>query len=37
MAKRTYEAPDAMSLQAFKLALLKKRLAEATATASATA
>ena len=32
--KVIYKPPKAMSLQAFKMALLKKRLAEATATAS---
>ena len=32
LSKVTYKAPKAMSLQAFKMALLKKRLAEAKAT-----
>ena len=31
LTKVTYKAPKAMSLQAFKRALLKKRLAEAKA------
>ena len=30
LTKVTYKAPKAMSLQAFKMALLKKRLAEAS-------
>ena len=37
LTKVIYKAPKAMSLQAFKMALLKKRLEEAKATAAAAA